>query len=284
MGYNLWADTPDVPNTVAEDARLRDRDAGFFDDAVAMAIQKWSYPDGPVYGQAGWDVGLHFTSLDDLVKQIENTKQPDFLENRLRKMGDGPAPESDASLKDWKIDRLAIHAHGLPGQVFVNGKANTPLTADNFSHAPFKDAIANLKGYLAKNCPILFIGCQAGAGAEGTRFLKEMSLAFGPHRPVVAFVTLGYVFPEQKRRGQGIECEPGMRDTMNSSACGGDDKCQWRNYGQFYKDLSKLPWASESSPRARVATNGLIHRNAAMEHFVNPLHEADANRPTTAWE
>lgn len=274
MGYNLWADTPDVPNTVAEDARLRDRDAGFFDDAVLMAMQKWSYPDGPRYGQAGWDVGMHFTSLDDLVNKIETTELPDYLKDN----------DSDKYLGDYHIQRLAIHAHGLPGKVFVNGVKNTPLTADNYFQAPFKDPLEKLKKHLTDYCPILFMGCQAGAGSEGTRFLKEMSLALGPHRPVVAFVTLGFVFPEQKRGGAGIECEPGMRDTMNSSECGGDEKCQWRNYGQFYKDMSKLPWASEKSPRARVATNGLIHVNAAMEDFVNPLQEADTNRPTTAWE
>ena len=57
----IWAETLDVPHNVNEDARLRDRDTpgifNFDSDDLASAAQKWTYPNGPYYGQAGWDWG-----------------------------------------------------------------------------------------------------------------------------------------------------------------------------------------------------------------------------------
>lgn len=271
----IWAETLDVPNNVCEDARLHDHGAGILDDAVELAAQKWKYPDGPPYGQAGWDWGLQFDSLLKLVRQMENEKMPDFLQERF---GAEFLPEDS-------LTRLAIHAHGEPGKIYVQGLNKTALTADNITTEwDFSWFLSKLGNYLKADATVIFMGCYAGLGANGTRLLKALSRESFPGRKVVLFATLGYAFPQQKRPGEPASrgYEPGMRDTDYTIPCGGDSTCQYKHYGQYFEKLDKLPWASESSPHARVALNGQIIRGEALEAYF--AAEAETDRPQTAWE
>jgi hypothetical protein len=99
---------------------------------------------------------------------------------------------------------------------------------------------------------------------------------------VVLFAGLGFDFAEQKGN-------PGMRDTPYTVelGIGASDQQKFDHYGQFLKDFSWMPWASETSERARVFQSGKWVRGEALENFMGsltPKEERDLqNRPKTPW-
>ena len=229
---NVWANCIDTPGRVCEDARL------------SSPSPRWPGQDRNVtstdqlYGQAGWDRGIIFRDIGDLATKIEKFQL-------------------------FEIKRLAIHAHGGPGAVFINGSYNqdSQLTARSVAnnHQSFLRRIGmrtpeigpRTRGTGGKKAVILFVGCKAAVGESGTQLLLALSRLW-QNRMVVAFGSLGYVAGGETRR-RGEQCsEPGMRDTgkMNPGEAE-DDIGMW-------SDLKKWPWASESSPSAKVALNDRI--------------------------
>src|SRR5918996_5826611 len=85
-----------------------------------------SYPDGSQQGQAGWDVAVPFTTLDELAKRLsDGLPMPrQFCGNWLKDC---------APIQRGEILRLAIIAHGdKGGKLAVNGKSSGQfLTASN---------------------------------------------------------------------------------------------------------------------------------------------------------
>ena len=103
---------------------------------------------------------------------------------------------------------------------------------------------------------ILFVGCLAGSGRAGTDLLIALSRVW-PNRKVVAFATLGYA-PGGAMSRSGEHCtEPGMRDTTALYPGEAD-----RDAGRYWGDLTVWPWATETSPQAKVAMNQTIIRGA----------------------
>jgi hypothetical protein len=99
---------------------------------------------------------------------------------------------------------------------------------------------------------ILLVGCVAGQGREGTALLQALSRVW-PNRKVAGFATLGYVAGGEMLRA-GAHCtEAGKRDT-NALYPGEADA----TVGRYWHTRADWPWASESSPRAKVALNGVI--------------------------
>jgi hypothetical protein len=235
MPVTVWTSSRDVPGIVCEDARLTDR-----------SRRSWPWQDRPIttvdqiYGQAGWDVGVNFLDIGDLLTKLTTLMLPAYVAGASRRIRRG------------EIRRLAIHAHGVSGTIFINGqRAATSLSASTVGSLHTElHGIGLMTPDDAQNpAVILFPGCLAGQGADGTALLIALSRVW-PNRRVVAFATLGYA-PGGDMSRTGAHCtEPGMRDTTALFPGEAD-----RNAGRYWGNLRDWPWASETSPRAKVAIN-----------------------------
>jgi hypothetical protein len=261
MSLTIWASASNIPITVCRDARLR-KDK---DDSTRSGLNT-------PHGQAGWDVGLNFGSLRNLVDQLETSTLPANVCGNSWMDCERAQPKS--------ISRLAINAHGAPGKFDVLcGRGISPgtgeffskdmMTADNIGpKSQFGPDLLRILNLMATNpqpgfpAPaFLLMGCQAGAGAEGTRFVVELSKVLSACL-VVAFATIGFSSAEQQKRATGDVCtEPGMRDTDYERQAGLiSDHEEYNRYfrDRQWWDLKKLPWASELSPHAKAAQGGKI--------------------------
>jgi hypothetical protein len=262
MSVTVWANSKDLPGVVCRDARLTDRTK----TKVLWSGRPVTTQD-QLYGQAGWDVGLTFTSLEDLAGHLEKLEIPKYV------AGGG------SYIQPGDIRRLAIHAHGAPGTIFINGvDSAVRLTLktihdekihkqlDRIGRLTLDSAVANTRAFAEamkkrkdaavppplEPAVILFVGCIAGAGPDGTKLLCELSKLW-PNRKVVGFVMLGYApGGAMKRKDEGCN-EAGMRDTTSPLAGEAD-----RDAPKYWADLKTWPWASEASPRAKVAFLGKL--------------------------
>jgi len=236
MPVAVWANAVDVPGVVCADARLTDRDTWSFGRSVTS--------EDRLYGQAGWDIGLNFRDSDDLANKLTNV-----------------SVAGGRTIRRGEVTRLAIHAHGARGTIFLhgqpNGDPNKPvLTAESARrfHGPLHRIGLMTPDHHPNPAVILFVGCLAGAGPSGSALLIALSRIW-PNRKVVAFATIGYAPGGQMSRSAAGCTEPGMRDTTALFAGEAD-----REAGRLWPDLQTWPWASERSPRAKVAFNGVIVR------------------------
>ncbi|MBI4527156.1 MAG: hypothetical protein HY695_25450 [Deltaproteobacteria bacterium] len=245
MAFNIWANSRDVPGVVCSDARLTDR-----------SRTQWPWADRPIttrdqlYGQAGWDIGINFLSLHNLASQLGSLSIPDEL------------PQAGRTVRRGEIQRLAIHAHGSSGTIFINGqgegRANlTARTVSSF-HSDLNQIGLMTSNSETNRAVILFVGCLAGGGQSGTDLLLELSRIW-PQRKVVAFASLGYAPGGEMYRSGDACTEPGMRDTT-AVFPGEADQTAGQNWG----NLTTWPWASETSPRAKVALNQRIIQGANL--------------------
>jgi hypothetical protein len=186
------------------------------------------YPDGDDKGQYGWDVGINYKSVPDLLTQLL------------------PLPYQ-------KIDRLALDEHGFPGEFQLTG---AKLTLENIATEPIQNTLRSICGFLSPDAVLLLVGCMSGMGDVGTEFLAQLSRFF-PGRKVVGFITVGVSL--QPRR-KGADCNnPGMKITDYDNAPEPGSKEDERRYGNG--ELLYLKWAHESDPHAKVARDGRIIRS-----------------------
>lgn len=239
MGIKIWCEAKDIPGNVCSDARLR-----------AGKESTVDYPKGKPYGQAGWEMGFRFSSLNDLANKL-------YLKPLK-------TPSHVPPIEKGSVSRLGIHVHGLPGEIYFEGqdKKKDALTIKSLKR--FYKHLYNIGLSTSQDATILIVGCLAGQGWEGRQLLEALSKVW-PGRKVVAFTTIGFVSGgNQKRPGESCT-EPGMRDTNNTSP-----SLTWAQqqdtYGPIWKDLKTLPWASETSPNAKVAVNGNIIRKPNYEN------------------
>jgi hypothetical protein len=224
----VWAENGDIHGKVCPDARLREEDG--------QTVTNWDSPRG----QAGWEVGIRYTNLEQLASQLKE----------LTKGGK-------------KIRRLAIHAHALPGKVFVDGDNQEPLQPGILQNlGKYQASLGQIRDCLSDDAVVIFMGCEAAQEAEGDLFLSGVSRAL-PGRKVVGIETIGYASGEKYQTRVGDSCtEPGMRDTdaMSPGRSLGDDIVAQREgkWAPLWNDLQRLPWASEYSLHAVVARNGAI--------------------------
>lgn len=237
MSVNVWANGPGTPGYACSDARLTNR-----------KVTTWPWQDRAVltedreYGQSGWDIGLNYKGLGDLTAQIGQIKRPDWVDGK------------GSTIKQGEIRRLAIHAHGNAGMLHVNGEGGPSLTAKSIGSMQSELSRIGLMTVSDAVNPavILLVGCVAAQGKEGNALLAGLSQLW-PNRKVVGFWTLGYVAGGEMKRS-GEDCtEAGMRDTSALYAGAANDVA-----GRYWKDLKEWPWASETSPHAKVAFNGAV--------------------------
>ncbi len=198
MAINVWANSRDVPGVVCADALLTDR------SRIRLPFtQRATTTSDQVYGQAGWHIGVNFLHLGDLASKLRTLTIPDSL------------PRGGRPVQRGDIQRLAVHAHGASGTIFINGQRD-PITLTAQTVAMYHEHLHQIGLMTPDNSSnpavILFVGCLAGGGRAGTDLLIALSRVW-PNRKVVAFATLGFA-PGGEMLRSGEHCtEPGMRDT-----------------------------------------------------------------------
>lgn len=242
---NVWVS---MINDVCEDARLNEHDKD--KESTGKILDKDTF-----YGQAGWDIGI---------------RQPGNAFHAL------PATITQRC-KPHLINKFGLNAHGDSGEVAVNGVyvgrepgdwsdrriANKPALGVNTLRSHFGNVLDFFNHVIVPTGSLTFYSCLAGRGAEGEKFLKQLSLELRP-RKVIAFTSLGFTAPiAQSRRSMwGGKCvEPGVRDTSYSTES--SEATQYTRYleGDKFKDLQSLPWQSDTSPHVKVAQNGnIVHQ------------------------
>ena len=251
----VWSEI-DVPGIVCHDARVRGRPPAK------------PYPQGETYGQYGWDMGLQFSSLGHLASLLVDGTF------------DTPPHVGGEPVCPRQIHRLGINAHGFPGEVYVDGKSRTPLSAAT-ARTIFRASLLKLEKVLALDAVVLFMSCNAGYAAPGDALLTTLS-SMWPGRKLVSFATIGWKHDGQMKRprtfppeARGVCSEPGMRETWNLHPIYGSgplkEQAELKLYGPFWSDLSALPWASESTTYAKVAQSGRILRQPPEPTGIPPV-------------
>jgi hypothetical protein len=213
---SIWAYSSNVPGRTCADARLLGGGTNIL------------YPAGNDSGQAGWDIGLMFSTLGDLGAKLDTAmkSRPD------------------------KITRLAINVHGNPGVIDANSSGTSYGFWDLWNK--YSSQIVFIRIQLAPLAPVLIMGCQVAAGDIGAQFLCDMSKTAFPGHKVVGFTTIGETL-RQFRAGEQCS-EPGMRDTPYDTPSEGIPELKLARE----KEVFTLPWASETSPHAKIALDGVI--------------------------
>ncbi len=116
----------------------------------------------------------------------------------------------------------------------------------------------------AVNATIFLMGCNAGADARGTELLEALATVW-PQRKIVAFRERGPSGRSESIASTKKCTEPGMRDTQHpfpSQPGAAEPK-----FAQFWRNLKKMPWASETSGGAIWIENGKIEKNVMEPPF-----------------
>jgi Domain of unknown function (DUF4347) len=239
---DVWCTGRDVAGTVCKDARLRKRG------------EKTVVTTDQVYGQAGWDVGVRFENCRDLAEKLKQ-------------------------LPLWGANRIAVNAHGAPGEFYINGQDQEALKLANCRDQSKFDGLKELHFRTASGGTILFVGCQMASGKAGSEVLERLSNDLFPQRRVVAFTTIGFDAsgPDTQQRLTGsrspfddVCTEPGSRDTPFDNPGEGRDRGRYftpnpSSGKSLWEDLDAMPWASESSKHAKTALNGKIIKGADLD-------------------
>lgn len=235
---NVWVTILAGP---CEDARLRER--GKESDSWGRTPTILSTDQS--YGQAGWDIAIvygtgAFNSLPRLISErMQNSKS--------------------------LIKKLGVNAHGLEGEVGVNGTSGgdgssgslyvEPAMRFDNTRSMFGKFFDFLNNVMVEEGSLTFHSCLAGHDERGDKLLKRISLEIPP-RKVVGFTSLGYFSHKKQIRGSEGCTEVGIRDTDRSSTSPQGDYVYHKD--GLFEDLTKLPWQSENSPHAKVAQRGEI--------------------------
>ncbi|HEY3743010.1 MAG TPA: DUF4347 domain-containing protein [Bryobacteraceae bacterium] len=182
------------------------------------------YPAGNDQGQGGWEIGLMFETFSDLATKLKALQE--------------------------NITRLAINLHGAPGVIDALSDGSGMDFAKLW--ARFSNELTSINQKLSAGAIVLIMGCNVALGKEGDNFLTQLSdKAFRGHK-VVGFTTIGETM-RQYRRGESCS-EAGMRDSPYGSPSENQPTVQ----AEREKEVLTLPWASESSPHAKIALDRKI--------------------------
>ena len=242
MTLNVWAASSAAPLNVCEDAAL----PGF---AFAGGSPSSA---GNLDGQAGWDVGIGFTSAESLRDRLLGH---DKIKGRL-------------------IDVLAINAHGSPGRFDINSKSvvNPPanynidsllLSVEKIANdAGLKQVMKQIGDRTTANGMIYLMGCNCGQAEAGSNLLIELSKLW-PGRQVVGFKTIGMSI-QPARSAQGCQT-PGMRDTFFPREAYDSDNLVKREKEVVDNlrappadEQQRVTWAWSRSVHAKIAKDGAI--------------------------
>jgi hypothetical protein len=225
-------------------------------------------------GQSGWEAGVNFATIDELLRALD-AQHVGF----------------------HSLDRLAITAHGLNGSIdFESGQP--PLTTEQLRavvdgragsssdpyYAALVDRLTRVGQRVQGGGTVLLAGCLSGGDDRGAELLHLLAEHVF-HCRVVGFSTVTAEYnqgrPGSTMNVQSATCsEPGTHVTNETSPPAQDSH---RDYsGQ------NLPWASETAPHAVIATPGAgvsdSDVNAAAPPPVDPAAAVrdHPSRPLTA--
>jgi hypothetical protein len=273
MPLAVWAARPELLAQICVNARL------------GGAPSHPANPNGQTNGQGGWDIGLNFASLNDLATQLEQLVRVNLPPHMCVQPPVGwmswLSCQGQAQLCPTvgQLTQLAINAHGLPGRVYLGGKPAEDQVVDPKAEGQAL-SVQNLNSMAADliriynatapNSTIFLMSCLAGRGPEGTELLKALSQLYWPDRRIVAFTTVGYQARSRMWRDNEDCPEPGMRDTKDiyQSAPGSQAELDRINDWNNLNDVAfepGMPWASDTSPGAKIAQNGQIIRQSPYD-------------------
>jgi hypothetical protein len=267
-------------NTIAGPLRnvnvvaYRQPDFGILAECPYLDDPAIQYPSGDRQGQAGWDVAVPYTDLDDFARKLE----AGIVMNKAtkRRFGDRYA----APIQPGEITRLAILAHGgQAGVWYPNGKKDggAPVTVgasllpDGRPSEPLKKWRNSLEriGKYTKAQPvgatIILMGCLAGQGKGGTELLMALSEIW-PGRDIVGFDVIGYHHSGVAYRGirRGGEYF-GMKLTWFMSDTEFEANSRL-NHDRIGERWDKLEWASEfSKDHAKIVRDQRLIKCPAEE-------------------
>lgn len=134
-----------------------------------MSLNIWANCRGAFQPGNGWDN----------VISLPRTNNLRYLIQELERMG-----------ARGQVSRLALIAHGdEPGVIHTDPLMNQ---VSIFQSATVAGPIADLRDYLEPSAQVLLMSCIAGAGPQGSSFLRALS-TFWPGRTVVGFITSGEI-------------------------------------------------------------------------------------------
>jgi hypothetical protein len=196
---------------------------------------------------------VNFTYIKELGNRLNSLTIPDFYGDD--QAGKGTVPKG-------RITRLGMCAHGMGGSFGANGpnaksEFTQSLNINSILKQGLRDDLEAIGRLLAPGASVLLFGCQAGQTLTGSNFVMTLSQVLKDH-PVTAFTSVGYAGGPATKSSAGCS-EAGMRDTdyMHHSRSGQEEGDR---VAQNWGDLKAWPWASEVSPRAKTALNGVIIR------------------------
>jgi hypothetical protein len=111
---------------------------------------------------------------------------------------------------------------------------------------------------------VLFVGCSAGRGIDGTALLQRFSQQW-PTKTFVAFTTIGVApggLMHRARNGEGLDTEAGMRDSeyVYSPGPNHDYTTTLSRSHPGMTEWESYHWASETSEHAKVIRDGSFIR------------------------
>jgi hypothetical protein len=246
-----------------------------------------AYPDGNVYGQAGWHMAVPFTYPGDLFVQLTTLElDARYHHQNLRDRG--------RVIQHGEIHRLAIFVHGGPARAYLEGRSSPPITLAGLEqNADMRGDLVEIGRFTAQQqrtavdpltmdrpfpvgadyppSIIMFVGCRLAQGDAGSQLLRRLSRLW-PNRTVVGFNTYGLRPSSEAARRPGSNCfEPGMLETHMSDH---PSRAVRNRYIDDYLEPlppDQLPWVSEHSAYAKWARNGEIV----------PGHEGAEGTPST---
>jgi hypothetical protein len=216
------------------------------------------------FGQDRWKVGIDFANFRHLAEMLGGItyELPRFVcGNYLSRCG---------KIQENQIYRLAIMAHGGGGYVDIDCRFGSAVDGEQPLHqdprflntstfGKYSYELDLIERSLHERAKVFFMGCRIAAGAEGEDFLKQLSLRWRKKETfVIAITTIGYSGAQSKPGTYGASCYPGMRDTNYSNHKQPGMPTRDYEKAEYWNDLTKLPWASEVSPHAKIAFNGVL--------------------------
>lgn len=218
-------------------------------------------------GQDNWDVAFEFAKLSDLASSIDGGFS-------LPSHSCGNWVFNCGPIEDNQIVKLAIMAHGGPGVVDIDNKIGKDVDSGgnfltdpgilNVSSIPARKAdLDKILKKLGWRATVYLMCCMAADADAGRDLLKALSKAWEKKEiKVVGFRTILYAAgPGQVKKGsQGSSCYAGCRETHYSNGKTGTTPRPYE--GTQWASLTELPWASESTPHARMAQKGALLQNA----------------------
>lgn len=165
----------DAGNRGTQDRGLKDAGTGQAsapDQATARAPEEavtvWAFREFTFRPnrEGGWTHTFRISGLDDLFGKLAELK----LQHR--------------------VSKLAIVTHGdQGGVVLIDGVKEEGITLKNLDS--FSKQFAQLATFLTPDGWLLFESCVAGAGLEGSVFLKKISLLLQAKQQVIGFIVWG---------------------------------------------------------------------------------------------